>query len=139
MRQLFFFQPLVGWCTKDERYIATRKFTNAATTLIVYPALPSNLDRFPCQANMTVIALRAKCAVVLVVLLMAAYTTCSQNHLRSYRGIVAVNAFEFLVLSIQLEVGFVVIKVPIFPIAGVVTFLAARTKRAPVRILFFMA
>jgi hypothetical protein len=44
------------------------------------PLLASNLDRFPRQPDMTVLALQSKCAIVPVILIMASYTAGSQNH-----------------------------------------------------------
>lgn len=87
---------------------------------------------------MAVVALGTECAIVLVVLLMATDAACSQNDLCSNRGIVAIDTFKILVFAIQLEIGFIVIKIPVFPVAGVVTFLTACAERTLVHILLFM-
>ena len=113
--------------------------TNTGPRLIIYPALPPNLDRFPCEADMAMVTLRAKCTVMLVVLLMASDAACSQDNLRPDGSIVTIDAFELAVLPFELEVCFVVIEIPVFPIARVVAFLAACAECALVRILLFMA
>ena len=78
-------------------------------------------------------------AWVLVALLMASDAACSQDNLRPDGSIVTIDAFELAVLPFQLEVCFVVIEIPVFPIARVVTFLTACAECALMRILLFMA
>ena len=107
--------------------------------LMIDPALASHFDRFPRKANMTVFTLRSVRAIMLVIFFMAADTAGRFSHLLVCRCSVAIDAFEFLVLPLQLEVGLVMIKVPIFPVAGVVASFATFAKCAFMHVLFFMA
>ena len=84
------------------------------------PLLASHLDRFPRQPDMAVLALHSKCAIVPVILIMASYTAGSQNHFCFYRCFVTIDTLQRLVLSVQLEFGFIMIEIPAFPITGVV-------------------
>lgn len=105
-------------------------------TLMVYPAPTSHLDRFPVQTDMAMIALVAEIAVVLVVLLVAADARCRQNHFAAYRCIVTIDALEPLVLPVQLEIGLVVVEIPVFPVPRVVASFASGAKGTFVHILF---
>lgn len=108
-------------------------------TLIVYPASTSNLDRFPVQSNMAMIALLSEIAIVLVILIMTTDAGCRQNHFAAYRCIVTIDTLESLVLSVKLEVGFIVIEIPVFPVASVVASITCSAKGAFVHVLFSMA
>jgi len=103
------------------------------------PLLASHLDRFPRQSNVAVITLTSKCTIVLVILVMAADTVRAQIDLGAYRILVALCAAYILVFSIQLELGFIVVEIPIFPVTGVVAKLTTCSQRAFMRILFFVA
>lgn len=103
---------------------------------MVYPAPASNLDRFPVQPDMAVIALVSKIAIVLVVLLVTTDTGCRQNHFVVYRGIVTIDALEPLVLPVKLEIGLVVVEIPVLPVACVVASIASGAKGTFVHVLF---
>lgn len=107
--------------------------------LVVYPTLPPYFDGLPRRSNMTMVALHAKCAIMLIILFVAADTGSRQHDLGSNRGVVAVDALKILVFSIQFEAGFIVIEIPVFPVAGVVAGFTSRAQRALVGILLFMA
>ena len=106
---------------------------------MVYPASTSNLDRFPVQSNMAMIALLSEIAIVLVILIMTTDAGCRQNHFAAYRCIVTIDTLESLVLPVKLEVGFVVVEIPVLPVASVVASFASSAKGAFVHVLLRMA
>jgi hypothetical protein len=77
--------------------------------------------------------------IVLVILVMATCTTGGQFQFSEYRGFMAIGTLEILVLALQLETGLVVVEIPIFPVARVVTSFAIRAQRTFMHILLFMA
>lgn len=105
---------------------------------IVYPAPASHFDRFPCQSDMAVFALTPEVAIVLVVLLMAADTGSRQYHFILDWCFVAINTFEFLVFPVKFEAGFIVVEIPVFPVAGVVTSFTSCPKGTLVHVLLFV-
>ena len=88
---------------------------------------------------MATLTLGPKSIVVLVVLVMTSGAGRGQHYFLSYRNIVATNTLDFLMLTINLEIGFIVVKVPAFPIPGVMTSSTFRSKRAFMDVLLFMA
>ena len=87
---------------------------------------------------MAVFALVAKCAIVLIVLVMAANAIGGQGYLIANRGLVTFGTADVLVFPVQFELGFVVVKIPVLPITRIVTILTACSQRAFMRILFFV-
>ena len=98
---------------------------------------------FPIIAFVTAFATVAEVAVVHIVLVMTTATRCGYQYLFVHRLFVAriTIAANLFMRPIQLEIGFVVIKVPCFPVACVVANLALRTEAALVDfvIFFFVA
>lgn len=109
------------------------------TYLPLFPLLTPHFDRLPIRSDMATLALITICAIVFVVLVMASDACRSENHLLLDRYVVASGTLDILVLPIQLEVGLVVIEIPILPVAGVMTLLTALPQRLLVCILLFMA
>lgn len=87
---------------------------------------------------MAVFALVSKRTVVLVILVMAADAACSQGYFIAYRGFVAFGTAYVLVFSIQLELGFIVVEIPVLPVTRVVAILTARSQRAFMCVLLFV-
>lgn len=78
-------------------------------------------------------------AVMLVVLVVATGATGCQFQFAERWSLVAVPAFEVLVLALQLESGLVVVEIPVLPVASVVAFLTSRPQRALVSVFLFVA
>lgn len=106
---------------------------------MVYPAPASHFDRFPVQSDMAMIALLSEVTIVLVIFIMTTDTGCRQNHFIAYRGIVTIDALESLMLPVKLEIGLVVVEIPVFPVASVVTSIASGAKGTFVHVLFCVA
>lgn len=87
---------------------------------------------------MAVFALVSKRTVVFVILAMAADATCGQGYFIAYRDFVAIGTAYVLVLSIQLELRFIVVEIPILPIARVVAILTTCSQRAFMCVLLFV-
>ena len=87
---------------------------------------------------MTLLALTAKVAVVFIVFVMATDASANQVNLFVHRLLMAVIAFNIFMLSLQLEVGLVMVKIPDFPVTRVVTIFTPGAQTAFVRILLFM-
>jgi len=81
----------------------------------------------------------AKCTIVFVVLAMASHTRGDQIDFAIDLRVVALDTSELGVFTVQLELGFVVVEIPVFPIPRVMASLASRSKRAFMHILFFVA
>lgn len=88
---------------------------------------------------MAMFALCAKSTIMLIIFVMAPDTTGGQDYFFDNRCFVAFRTANIFVFSLQLEAGLVVIEVPIFPIARVVTRLATRSQCALMDVLLFMA
>lgn len=87
---------------------------------------------------MAMLTLQSERAIVLVVLFMATDTGGSQHQFGSYRPTVTTNTFNFLVLVVQFEIGLVMVKVPVFPITGVMAGITSRAESPLVHILLFV-
>jgi hypothetical protein len=87
------------------------------------------------MAMLTLIAVRT---IMLIILVMASDAGRSQYYFLVYRNIVAAAALDFLVFPIQFEIGFIVVKIPVFPVTCVVAFFTSSSKRAFMHILFLM-
>lgn len=87
---------------------------------------------------MAVLALVSKCTIVLIVLVMAADAIGGQDYLSTHRGLVAFGTADVLVFSIQLEPGFVVVEIPVLPVARVMAIVTACTQRAFMSVLIFV-
>lgn len=87
---------------------------------------------------MAMFALDSKCAIMFIILVMAPDTAGGQDYFFDNRCFVAFCTANILVFSLQLEAGLVVIEIPVFPIARIVTRLATRSQCALMDVLFFM-
>ena len=74
---------------------------------------------------MAMLALHSKCTIVPVILVVATYTTRRLGQFGAYRILMAIDTLKILVFSIQLELGFIVIKIPVLPVTGIVASVAA--------------
>ena len=80
----------------------------------------------------------AKCTIVFVVLAMASHTRGDQIDFAIDLRVVALDTSELGVLTVQLELGFVVVEIPVFPVTRVVTSLAIGSQCAFMHVLFFV-
>lgn len=85
---------------------------------------------------MTVVAFVTVCPIVLVILTMTTDTTDSEGHFTVRRRFVAFRTAYILVFTVQLEIGFVVVEIPVFPITRVMAVTAVRSQRTLVDVLF---
>ena len=85
------------------------------------------------------VALVTICAIVLVILVMTSDARGGQYYFFIYRNIVATDALNLFVFPVQFEVGFIVIKIPAFPITGVMASLTLWTQCSFMNVFFFMA
>jgi hypothetical protein len=102
------------------------------------PPLASYLDRFPRLTDMAVLALHSKCTIMFIILVVATDTTGRLGQFVAYRVFMATDTLDVLVLPVQLEAGFIVIEIPIFPVTGIVASVAAFPERAFMHVLFFV-
>jgi hypothetical protein len=100
--------------------------------------LATDFDGFPGRTDVAMFALEPEFTIVLVVLVMAAIAGGGQDNFIADRSFVAFDALYVLVLSVQLEVGLVVIEIPVLPIAGVVARVATGSQGALMYVLLFM-
>jgi hypothetical protein len=87
---------------------------------------------------MTVVAFVAVCPIMLVILAMTTDTADRQGHFIVRRRFVAFRTSYVLVLTVQFEIGFIVIEIPIFPVTRVMAVTAVRSKRTLVDVLFLV-
>ena len=74
---------------------------------------------------MAVVTLHAKSTIVSVILVVATDAAGRLGQFGVYRILMAIDTLEVLVFPVQFEFGFVVIEIPILPVARVVARLAA--------------
>ena len=88
---------------------------------------------------MAVITLLTKGTVMFVIFFMTCKTGGRQSYLFIHRREVTVDTFQLAMLACQFKVGFIVVKIPVFPITGVVTRLTTGTLSAFVHVVNLMA
>lgn len=93
----------------------------------------------PCAAYVTTFTLATKSAVMYVIAGMAAAARTRYCQFFVHRQLVALVTTQFAMGSIQLEAGFVMIKIPCLPVAQIVAAFTICTQSPLVHILFLMA
>ena len=73
-----------------------------------------------------------------VILFVATDTTGRLGQFGAYRILVAIDTLKVLVFAVKFEAGFIVIKIPVLPVSGVVTSITAFSESALVHVLFFV-
>lgn len=99
----------------------------------------SSLEVPPIISSMATLALQTEASIVHIVFGVTASTGLRGFEFGFYWPAMAVSAFRFLVTSIQLEFGAIMVKIPRFPASGVVAIFALRTEAFLVHILLLMA
>lgn len=73
-----------------------------------------------------------------VILVVAADAGSGQCQFFVYRSLVTIDALEILVFSLQLESGFIVVEIPVFPVARVMASVAGCTQCAFMDVLLLV-
>jgi hypothetical protein len=119
--------------------ITIRQTHTVEIDLLLDPMLVSHLDRFPRQPHMAVIALHSKCSIMPVIFFVATDTTGRLGQFGAYRILMAIDTLKVLMFPVKFEAGFIVIKIPVLPVTGVVTNITAFSESTLVHVLLFVA
>ncbi len=87
---------------------------------------------------MAAFAANTECTVMFVVFLVASEAIGRLPQFVADRSIMAIDTFKIFMLLVYLEIGFIVIEIPSFPVTRVVTIITTFPECAFMHILLFV-